>query len=62
MTVRVKTVLCDFCGRSNHEIDYVIAGPSALICTACVDLCNIIIAERKTSGGERNMVAGDIGA
>ena len=62
MTVPAKTCLCDFCGRSNHEIDYVVAGPSAFICTECVDLCNIIIAERKAGGDMRNMIAGDIGA
>ena len=62
MTVPFTTVFCDFCGRSNHEIDHVIAGPSAFICTECVDLCNTIIAERREVGSERNMVAGDIGA
>ena len=33
------TVYCSFCGRSQHEVEQLIAGPSVYICDACVSLC-----------------------
>jgi ATP-dependent Clp protease ATP-binding subunit ClpX len=36
---------CSFCGKSQHEVKKLIAGPSVFICNECVDLCNEIIAE-----------------
>ena len=36
---------CNFCGKSQHEVRKLIAGPSVFICDECVDLCNDIIRE-----------------
>ncbi len=36
---------CTFCGKNQHEVRRLIAGPSVLICDACVELCNDIIHE-----------------
>ena len=36
---------CSFCGKSQHEVRKLIAGPSVYICNECVDLCNDIIRE-----------------
>ncbi|HBO96010.1 MAG TPA: ATP-dependent Clp protease ATP-binding subunit ClpX, partial [Gammaproteobacteria bacterium] len=36
---------CSFCGKSQHEVRKLIAGPSVFICDECVDLCNDIIRE-----------------
>ncbi len=36
---------CTFCGKNQHEVRRLIAGPSVLICDACVELCNDIIRE-----------------
>ena len=40
-----KTLYCSFCGKSQHEVRKLIAGPSVYICDECVDLCNDIIGE-----------------
>jgi len=40
-----KTLYCSFCGKSQHEVLKLIAGPSVFICNECVDLCNDIIRE-----------------
>ncbi len=40
-----KLLYCSFCGRSQHEVRKLIAGPSVYICDECVDLCNDIIRE-----------------
>lgn len=40
-----KTLYCSFCGKSQHEVRKLIAGPSVYICDECVDLCNDIIRE-----------------
>lgn len=40
-----KTLHCSFCGKSQHEVRKLIAGPSVFICDECVDLCNDIIRE-----------------
>jgi ATP-dependent Clp protease ATP-binding subunit ClpX len=40
-----KLLLCSFCGKSQHEVRKLIAGPSVYICDECVDLCNDIIRE-----------------
>ncbi|MFT5559281.1 MAG: ATP-dependent Clp protease ATP-binding subunit ClpX, partial [Sphingobacteriales bacterium] len=36
---------CSFCGKSQHEVKKLIAGPSVYICNECVDLCDDIIKE-----------------
>lgn len=40
-----KTLYCSFCGKSQHEVRKLIAGPSVYICDECVELCNDIILE-----------------
>ncbi len=50
-----KLLYCSFCGKSQHEVRKLIAGPSVFICDECVDLCNDIIREEiqesNTEGG-----------
>jgi ClpX C4-type zinc finger/Glyoxalase superfamily protein len=38
-----RTLYCSFCGKSQHEVRKLIAGPSVFICDACVDLCTDIV-------------------
>ncbi|QEI06839.1 ATP-dependent Clp protease ATP-binding subunit ClpX [Pigmentiphaga aceris] len=45
-----KLLYCSFCGKSQHEVRKLIAGPSVFICDECIDLCNDII--RDEVGGE----------
>jgi ATP-dependent Clp protease ATP-binding subunit ClpX len=50
-----KLLYCSFCGKSQHEVRKLIAGPSVFICDECVDLCNDIIREEiQESGSEDN--------
>ena len=52
-----KILYCSFCGKSQHEVRKLIAGPSVFICDECVDLCNDIIREEgaeKGQGGDGN--------
>lgn len=44
-----KTLYCSFCGKSQHEVKKLIAGPSVYICDECVDLCQDIILDQKQS-------------
>ncbi len=46
-----KLLYCSFCGKSQHEVRKLIAGPSVFICDECVDLCNDIIREEIQEGG-----------
>ena len=40
-----KLLHCHFCGKSQHEVRKLIAGPSVYVCDECVELCNDIIRE-----------------
>jgi ATP-dependent Clp protease ATP-binding subunit ClpX len=40
-----KMLYCSFCGKSQHEVKKLIAGPSVFICDECIDLCNDIIRD-----------------
>src|SRR5450759_565645 len=40
-----NTLYCSFCGKSQHEVRKLIAGPTVFICDECVDLCMDIIGE-----------------
>jgi ATP-dependent Clp protease ATP-binding subunit ClpX len=58
-TASEKALYCSFCGKSQHEVKKLIAGPSVFICDECIDLCNDIIRDElpglesvKTSGDE----------
>ncbi|HET7313762.1 ATP-dependent Clp protease ATP-binding subunit ClpX [Salinisphaera sp.] len=44
-----RTLHCSFCGKSEHEVRKLIAGPSVFICDECVDLCNDIMREELAS-------------
>ena len=45
-----KLLYCSFCGKSQHEVRKLIAGPSVFICDECVELCNDIIREEIQGG------------
>ena len=47
-----KLVYCSFCGKSQHEVRKVIAGPSVFICDECVELCTDIIREEVQEGSD----------
>ncbi|CUS49376.1 MAG: ATP-dependent Clp protease ATPase subunit ClpX [Idiomarinaceae bacterium HL-53] len=52
-----KSLYCTFCGKSQHEVKKLIAGPSVFICDECVDLCNDILREEVkeiAAQGDRN--------
>ncbi len=62
-----KLLYCSFCGKSQHEVRKLIAGPSVFICDECVDLCNDIIREEiqesaQEGGGEKLPTPKDIAA
>ncbi|MFZ6799908.1 ATP-dependent Clp protease ATP-binding subunit ClpX [Undibacterium sp. Di24W] len=44
-TAGEKLLYCSFCGKSQHEVKKLIAGPSVFICDECIDLCNDIIRD-----------------
>jgi len=46
-----KILYCSFCGKSQHEVRKLIAGPSVYICDECVELCNDIIREELEETG-----------
>jgi ATP-dependent Clp protease ATP-binding subunit ClpX len=53
-----KLLYCSFCGKSQHEVRKLIAGPSVFVCDECVELCNDIIREEmqeKNSSGEEKL-------
>ena len=43
-----KLLYCSFCGKSQHEVKKLIAGPSVFICDECIDLCNDIIRDEQS--------------
>ena len=54
-----KLLYCSFCGKSQHEVRKLIAGPSVFVCDECIELCNDIIREENLASevlkpGERN--------
>jgi ATP-dependent Clp protease ATP-binding subunit ClpX len=53
-----KILYCSFCGKSQHEVRKLIAGPSVYICDECVELCNDIIREEleDVSAGDREQL------
>jgi ATP-dependent Clp protease ATP-binding subunit ClpX len=55
-----KLLYCSFCGKSQHEVRKLIAGPSVFICDECIELCNDIIREETqtdqgTKGGKSDL-------
>ncbi len=53
-----KALYCSFCGKSQHEVKKLIAGPSVFICDECIDLCNDIIRD-ELPGIEAVKASGD---
>ncbi|HUX63711.1 ATP-dependent Clp protease ATP-binding subunit ClpX [Sulfuricella sp.] len=51
-----KLLYCSFCGKSQHEVRKLIAGPSVFVCDECVELCNDII--REEAQGDQSSKAG----
>tara|TARA_B100000745_G_scaffold190261_1_gene125017 strand:- start:957 stop:2246 length:1290 start_codon:yes stop_codon:yes gene_type:complete len=49
-----KLLYCSFCGKSQHEVRKLIAGPSVFICDECVELCNDIIKEEIQESDKRD--------
>jgi len=41
--------ICDFCGKDQHQVAYLVAGPKADICDECIDICAEIIAVRRAA-------------
>jgi len=50
-----KLLYCSFCGKSQHEVRKLIAGPSVYVCDECVELCNDIIREELEDSSEFNI-------
>src|ERR1700709_2550972 len=55
-----KTLYCSFCGKSQHEVKKLIAGPSVFICDECIDLCNEIIRDELPAGEEAREARRDL--
>ena len=49
-----KLLYCSFCGKSQHEVKKLIAGPSVFVCDECVELCNDIIREELDESADQN--------
>jgi ATP-dependent Clp protease ATP-binding subunit ClpX len=49
-----KKLYCSFCGKSQHEVKKLIAGPSVFICDECIDLCSDIIQEEIAQNNSNN--------
>jgi ATP-dependent Clp protease ATP-binding subunit ClpX len=56
-----KVLYCSFCGKSQHEVKKLIAGPSVFICDECIELCNDIIRDEvPTEGADAKSAKGDL--
>jgi ATP-dependent Clp protease ATP-binding subunit ClpX len=51
-----KVLYCSFCGKSQHEVKKLIAGPSVFICDECIELCNDIIRDEVPGDGPSSKV------
>ena len=52
-----KVLYCSFCGKSQHEVKKLIAGPSVFICDECIELCNDIIRDEVPAEGAETKTA-----
>ena len=52
-----KVLYCSFCGKSQHEVKKLIAGPSVFICDECIELCNDIIRDEVPADSGRGKAA-----
>jgi ATP-dependent Clp protease ATP-binding subunit ClpX len=55
-----KTLYCSFCGKSQHEVKKLIAGPSVFVCDECIDLCNEIIRDELPAGDIAKDIRSDL--
>ncbi|HMV64587.1 MAG TPA: ATP-dependent Clp protease ATP-binding subunit ClpX [Zoogloea sp.] len=55
-----KLLYCSFCGKSQHEVRKLIAGPSVFICDECIELCNDIIRDEITADTGAKGVKGEL--
>jgi len=55
-----KLLYCSFCGKSQHEVRKLIAGPSVFICDECIDLCNDIIRDEIAADHGGKSAKGDL--
>jgi ATP-dependent Clp protease ATP-binding subunit ClpX len=55
-----KLLYCSFCGKSQHEVRKLIAGPSVFICDECIELCNDIIRDEISSDQGGKGAKGDL--
>jgi len=55
-----KLLYCSFCGKSQHEVKKLIAGPSVFICDECIDLCNDIIRDENTADPSTAVAKSDL--
>ncbi len=57
-----KTLYCSFCGKSQHEVKKLIAGPSVFVCDECIELCNEIIRDElpATTETDAKDIKGDL--
>ena len=55
-----KTLFCSFCGKSQHEVKKLIAGPSVFICDECIDLCNDIIRDEVGAPADAQVAGGQL--
>lgn len=55
-----KLLYCSFCGKSQHEVRKLIAGPSVFICDECIDLCNDIIRDEIGADAGSRLDKGDL--
>src|SRR5210317_1099102 len=54
-----KSLFCSFCGKNQHEVKKLIAGPSVFICDECIDLCTDIIKEEIKAADSKKSVDTD---
>lgn len=47
-----STLFCSFCGKSQHDVKKLIAGPTVFICDECIELCNDIMVEEMEAGAD----------
>ncbi|MFZ9136974.1 MAG: ATP-dependent Clp protease ATP-binding subunit ClpX [Hylemonella sp.] len=60
-TTGEKNLYCSFCGKSQHEVKKLIAGPSVFVCDECIELCNEIIHDEFPEGADAGSTAhGDL--
>jgi ATP-dependent Clp protease ATP-binding subunit ClpX len=55
-----KLLYCSFCGKSQHEVKKLIAGPAVFICDECIDLCNDIVRDELIEGQDGTAAKHDL--